>query len=356
MPASEFSRQEFFRLLGAASLTTFLGTIGVLHYLRQIQQFFEKSRNESQVFWVPEVVCLASHTYTTYTDEAIQRTMAVVVGDSIGKGYYKKGAEAKPAAAFAVDAVNANHQLFLDFGSNWSKHVTAQEGSRIADVDKQLDDMTLNTILEEEANCDMWLSVGGNDIVHQLATRADRLRSLSQNPFQEDFFTLDDDIIQAIKDYQIKFATMLSGKIAKMSIKRLVVEGLPNLGDTDKIEYVSADGKVVAQYILKDNPVAKLFGRNVAVMVNNAMKTAINDLVRDNPTFDIIFLDNFNDLPHQDLLGEHPLPVGQKDMAVRFLNRANSVAGNLGQLLFPHFRHKLPNNFIPTLQLQSLIA
>ncbi len=289
---------------------------------------------------VPEVDCIATRHVTTYSLEALRRTVGVVFGDSIGKGYYKKGEVSQPAITFAIEAINENayFQRHFNIESTWSQEIFAVEGSRIVDVQKQFKEPRFKKIIDQEQNVDLWLSVGGNDLVHALANKAKPLGDLGKDPFKPEFFNLDDDMVNAIHTYKQGFKQLLkdvSAKAKKEKIHRLIVEGLPNLGNAKSIEYVSRDGNVQATYNLSDGLFTRHFARNLSVMVNNAMKEGINELLDSNPKFDVLFLNNFDELSQQDLLGEHPLPKGQQQMAQHLFYRAFYDNQNLGKIIFP---------------------
>ena len=309
-------------------------------YLIKAWDWIKQQRHRMDIVWAQEVPCLAK-TETIYSADALQRTYAIASGDSIGEGYYQKGKPDIPAAEYATDAINGSELLpqKTHIQPNWDHLTIAREGSRIQDVQRQLRDPKLTRVLQTEANVDWWLSVGGNDIVHALASKASRLKRIANNPFTPDFFTLDDELLGAIAQYQVGFLKLLR-QIAAMNngnVNRLVIEGLPNLGNADRIDYVSRDGKVVESYPLKNERLGKYFATNLAILINNAMKESINQLLTENPGMDILFLDTFHMLPPNQLLGEHPLPQGQRTMAANFFGMAFHAGQNLAKLIYPNF-------------------
>lgn len=307
----------------------------------------DNHRHDLDIFLPSEEFCPATETITTYSRLALQSTYAIAAGDSIGKGYWKRGQPATPAIKFATDEMNQNEEYRRRFDlrpeHRWETLVVAQEGSRVVDLQRQLTDPRVSNAFRDRPNIDFWVSIGGNDIVNSLAHRAAEIRHLDQDQLPWDnpqFFTIDHEMVQAIAEYKDNFRNVLAS-IAGMShgnLNRLVIEGLPNLGTTEKIIYVSRDGQTTAEFPLKDKPIAQYLARNLSVLVNNAMKQVINEMLLEHNDFDIVFLDNFHDLDQKNLLGEHPTPDGQKEIAAEFFYRANSESphGNLGMVLYPN--------------------
>jgi len=310
-------------------------------YLIQAWDWLQQQRHRLDVIWAREVPCNAN-THTIYSLSQLQRTYTIASGDSIGEGYYAKGKPKTPAAEYATQAVNDSTALSesIRIHPTWDNYTVAKEGSRIPDVVAQLADPHVQEVLDREENVDWWLSVGGNDIVHELARKAARIKKVADNPFTTDFFTIDDEMLAAIARYQVGFLKLIrqvASRNDRGNIRRLIIEGLPNLGNADRIDYVSRDGTVVESYPLNQERLGKFFATNLSILVNNAMKESINQLLTEHPGMDILFLDTFHMLPGNDLLGEHPLPWGQRTMAAGFFDMAYHAGINLGRLLFPSF-------------------
>ncbi len=309
-------------------------------YLRGVWETIKNTKN----LFIPEPLpCSATTATTTYSQEALQRTYALVAGDSIGRGFWEKNKPSIPAAEYAVDTINHSSYFRNNFGANWDRQTVAEEGSTTKDVLQQLNNTKLNHAFKTERNIDFWLSVGGNDIIQYLGQKisglANKASGLAQNPVSDDFFTLDQEFFNALRKYKQDLERVLQNiakKNGKGNLRRLIMEGLPNLGITDQILYVGKNSETLATIQVKGNPAAEFFLQNASMLFNNTMKEVINEMLGKSPQFDILFLDNFDYLPKNDLLGEHPLPKGQQQMAANFFYRALHAGINLGEKLYPH--------------------
>lgn len=261
------------------------------------------------------------HTYTKtfYGGDSLQKTHSIVIGDSIAKGIID-GQPTFAGTEWVKILVNDN------FHSNWQYHNLAVQGSGLTAVEQQLKNAeTMINKIPKGESIDLIVSVGGNDVGQAIAREAKNgnTNSLLHGDINVEIIPLAHETLEEIRTYE-KNLTHLMQNILQLrnqghNIQRIFLEGLPDMGNTDRLKLLDEKGKVVVELDLTgDNNLSRL-ARNISSLINQSMSNAID---ASNTDIDILLIDNFHAIPKEQLKGLHPTKQGQYTIGKEHLYRS----------------------------------
>lgn len=152
------------------------------------------------------------------------------------------------------------------------------------------------------------------------------LKTLLENKDYWKVFPFGHFILHEVDEYTKDMTTLLrtiaSLKSKGHNIQRIFVEGLPDMGVTDKLEELDDRGNSLFSIDISHNQNLQKLARNASVLMNRAMGEAIDN--NQHMSVEFLLIDNFHHIRRGQMKGLHPTVEGYTNMAAQHLNRSHA--------------------------------
>lgn len=354
LPKGGISRREFLKIIFALTIGVSMSGLG-WDVLRGLINFGEKvgvkfkideflNTNYQSIENFP---CFKAS--ANYSLEQAQGNILIALGDSISAGYVGNGNDYHPATRIVVDKINQETNL------QWQTINLAEVGAQTEDVSSQIDQISQNQALKGQ-NIDLSISVGGNDLALVLKQNFNEIKidailnkiNKKENLSDNDIIYLNN-LIDALNEhifaYKNKMISLLEQiqalKQQGFNINHIFIQSLPNLGLAQELDFIPKkdSGEPAFTIQIDGTKVKQQIATAISQRLNLAMCQAIQEFSDKSgqEAIPTLFLNNFDLLGKNDLIGIHPNINGQDKMAKNELQRSflinNGKTETLAQLV-----------------------